>query len=465
MKINQNHTLFALLLMALSGSCLGKTVVPMEGVDAYAHHALIKAEGAGPYFHFPLTLEVYQSSLSPVLRDLRVFNAAGEMVPHALTLKTDIPQPKVVQTELKGFPLYSDEKSENGSIRIRREKNGSLVSIEPAKATVTRKLTGVILDASRIDAPLVALDISLNEYAQPFQHFRIEASNDLKEWHGVQDSATIAVLEQEGSRIEQRQVELPSIRAKYLRLTWLDPQFISSVPKVTATSSLTPQQGQSEILWTDAISPSRSTNGEYVYRLDGMLPVERIRFILPQINTLAPVQLFSRSNDKQHWRRVSSTVLYRLASQGGESLSPDIDPGGELMTELQLRLDMRAGGVGDKPPQLKVAVQPQQLVFLARGDSPFTLAWGLAGANTSALPLTTLVPAYRYQNGLPGSLAGLGTDERNPIPARAGNNAGNEPVDPAVMHKWILWGVLVAGAVSLLLMAMKLMRSGENTNS
>jgi hypothetical protein len=463
-KNNQTRTPFVLLLLILSGLCLGATA-HAESLDTYAHRAQIKAEGAGPYFHFPLTLEVYQSSLSPGLRDLRVFNAAGELVPHALTLKTDIPQPKVVQTKLKGFPLYSDETTENGGFRIRREKNGALVSVEPAKATVTRKLTGVILDASRIDAPLVALDISLDDYRQPFQHFRIEASDDLKQWQGVQDSATIAVLEQEGSRIEQRQVELPSIRAKYLRLTWLDPQEIPSLPVVTATSSSTPQQSQPEILWTEAIAPVRNTKGEYLYRLDGMLPVERIRFFLPQLNTLAPAQLLVRSSDKQPWRRVSSTVLYRLAAQGGESLSPDIDLGGETITELQLKLDTRAGGVGDKPLQLKVAINPQQLVFLARGDSPFTLAWGLANDKTSALPLTTLVPAYRYQNGLPGNAASLGTDEKNPAPIRAKNDAATEPIDPALMHKWILWGVLIAGAVLLLLMAMKLMRSGGNANS
>jgi hypothetical protein len=462
MKTNKNNTPFVLLLLMLSGACFGKTA-ETTSIDAYSHHAPIKVDGAGPFFHFPLTLGVYQGSLSPVLRDLRVFNAAGEMVPHALTLKTDIPQPKVVQTKLRGFPLYSDEKSENGGFQIRREKNGSLVSIEPAKATVTRKMTGVILDASHIVAPLVALDISLKEYNQPFQRFSIEASDDLKEWHAVQDSASIAVLEQEGSRIEQRQVELPSIRAKYLRLTWLDPQSISGLPSVTATSSSTPLQSQPEILWTEAISPSGSANGEYVYHLDGTLPAERIRFMLPQLNTLAPAQLLVRNNDKQPWRGVSNTVLYRLASQGGESLSPDIDLGGELITELQLKLDMRAGGVGDKPPQVKLAVEPQQLVFLARGDSPFSLAWGLAGVNTSALPLTTLVPAYRYQNGLPGSVASLGADEKNPTPIRVQNDA--EQIDPALMHKWILWGVLVAGAVLLLLMAMKLIRTGENTNS
>ncbi|MDO8988951.1 MAG: DUF3999 domain-containing protein [Sideroxyarcus sp.] len=464
MKASQILKPFALLLLMLSGASFGKTA-ETTSIDAYAHHALIKGEGAGPYFHFPLAMEVYRGSLSPGLRDLRVFNAAGEMVPHALTLKTDIPQPKVVQTELRGFPLYSDEKSENGGIRIRRENNGALVSIEPAKATVTRKMTGVILDASRIAAPLVALDISLKEYNQPFQHFRIDGSDDLKDWHGVQDSASIAVLEQDGSRIEQRQVELPSIRAKYLRLTWLDPQEISSLPRITVTSSSVPQQSQPEILWTEAISPIRSnaSNGEYFYRLNGTLPAERIRFILPQLNTLAPAQLLVRSNDKQPWRRVSSTVLYRLASQGGESLSPDIDLGGESMTELQLKLDTRAGGVGDQPVQIKIAVKPQQLVFLARGNGPFTLAWGLAGVNASALPLATLVPAYRSQNGLPGNAANLAIDEASTPISPA--SVGTEAIDPAVKQKWILWGVLVAGAVLLLFMAMKLLRSGENVKS
>jgi hypothetical protein len=78
--------------------------------------------------------------------------------------------------------------------------------------------------------------------------------------------------------------------------------------------------------------------------------------------------------------------------------------------------------------------------------------------------LTTLVPAYRYQNGLPGYAGSLGADEKKPASIRAKNDAATEPIDPAIVRKWILWGVLVAGAVLLLLMAIKLMRSGGNTN-
>lgn len=464
MMLQNVYTHLKLLFLVMVGVWLG-TAVHAVGLADYAHRAEIKSEGAGPFFHLPLTLAVYRNSLSPGLRDLRVFNAAGEMIPHALTLKTDIPQPKVTQTALRGFPLYSDQHAVSQGIQIRQEKNGSLVAIETTKPTVTRKLTGVILDASHMQAPLVALEIALDEYLQAFQRFRIEASDDLKNWNNVQDAASIAVLEQDGARIEQRRVEFPPLGAKYLRLTWLDPQEIPSLPKVTATSATMPQQSQPEMFWTEAISPVRNKNGELIYRLGGTLPVERIRFLLPQINTLSPAQILVRSNDKQLWRRLSDTVLYRLATKGEDFLSPDIELSGESIAELQIKLDARAGGVGATPLQVKIAIAPQQLVFLARGDGPFTLAWGLAGANASALPLTTLVPAYRYQDGLPGDRASIGIDTNSPASGDVDRKATDEKMDSAELNKWVLWGVLVGGAALLLWMAWKLIRSGENTNT
>ena len=460
MKNNRTSILSTMLILPLAGLCFSESVWAASPAP-FTHHTLINSEGAGPFFHFPLTLEVYENSLSPGLGDLRVSNASGEMVPYSLTDKTDIPQPKRSFVQLRGFPIYSNEQSGNTGLQIRREENGALVSIEPAKPTITRKLTGAILDASHIKEPMVAMDISLSQYSQPFQNFSIEASNDLKNWQGVQDSASIAVLEQAGERIEQRVVELASLRAKYLRMTWLDPQFIPGLPKVTVTTSSMPQQPQPEMLWTVTISPSRDAKGDYLYNLGGSLPAERIHFILPQLNTLAPAQLLVRGHSKQVWRKVSDTVLYRLAAKGGESQSLDIELGGNPISELQLKLDPRGGGMGNQAPQLKIGIRPQQLVFLARGNGPFSLSWGQAGAITSALPLTTLVPAYRYQNGLPGNVARLEDNSKNSMVNRTANNPDMKSTEPEHKKKWILWSVLLAGAGLLLLMAWKLMRSGE----
>jgi hypothetical protein len=190
--------------------------------------------------------------------------------------------------------------------------------------------------------------------------------------------------------------------------------------------------------------------------------VERIRFLLPQINTLTPAQILARNNDKQPWHKLSDTVLYRLASKGAEFLSPDIDLEGEAISELQIKLDARAGGVGSTPPQIKFAIQPQQLVFLARGNGPFTLAWGMAGATANTLPLATLVPAYRYQDGLPGNLASIDVNKIDSTKPLADRDTTNTQMDPTIQRKWLLWGVLVAGSAALLLMAWKLIRTNEN---
>lgn len=453
-----------LSLVALLGLFQG-AAVQAESLSNYAHHAAIKSEGAGPFFHLPLSMAVYRDSLSPGLRDVRVFNAAGEMVPHALTLKADSPQPKVEQIELPGFALYSDTQAASQGIQIRREKNGALVSIEPTQPTVTRKLTGVIVDASHIAAALVAIEIALPEYRQPFQRFSIEASDDLKSWRNVQDSASIAVLEQGGARIEQRRVELAAIRAKYLRLTWLDPQEISHLPKVMATVSSAPLQRQPDMLWSAAITPEQGKSGELIYRLSSTLPVERLRFLLPQINTLTPAQVRVRGDDRQPWRRLPDTVLYRLADKNTEYVSPDIDLGGESINAVQIKLDARAGGVGAAPLQVTIGVQPQQLVFLARGAGPFTLAWGMPGATTSALPLATLVPAYRYEDGVPGNLASIGAQENTPATFQANRDTKNQAMDADQKRTWLLWAVLIVGSLALMLMAWKLIRSGDNTHS
>ena len=203
----------------------------------------------------------------------------------------------------------------------------------------------------------------------------------------------------------------------------------------------------------------RSDNGEYAYRLGGNLRVERVKFSLLQINTLTPAQLLARSNDKQPWHRVSNTVLYRLAANGSESLSPDIVLDGMPVSELLLKLDMRAGGIGGAAPPMKVALSPpQQLVFLARGNGPYTLAWGNRAAKPASLPLTTLVPGYQSQASLPGDEASLEKVLINPVESHVAQTTANT-IDPALKRKWTLWGLLITGAALLLIMSWGLLRS------
>ncbi len=100
-------------------------------------------------------------------------------------------------------------------------------------------------------------------------------------------------------------------------------------------------------------------------------------------------------------------------------------------------------------------------MFNAQGSGPFLLAWGNGAAKAQALALQTLVPDSHDPELLPYAqtvkAVTLGGDARlTAKDASAQRNA---------LYTWIIWGVLVAGAAGLLLLAWRLWRDirGEKT--
>src|SRR6185503_9163345 len=83
--------------------------------------------------------------------------------------------------------------------------------------------------------------------------------------------------------------------------------------------------------------------GEYRFDLGGRFPVDRVRFELPQPNTIAQVELLSRERTDQPWRPVTRGVIYRLRQGGGEIASPEIAIGTNADREWLLRVDQRGG--------------------------------------------------------------------------------------------------------------------------
>lgn len=93
------------------------------------------------------------------------------------------------------------------------------------------------------------------------------------------------------------------------------------------------------------------------------------------------------------------------------------------------------------------------MVFLARGEGPYTLALGSATVKAASLPLTTLIPDYK-----PSRLATLGA-------ATVNGTATSTPVveaTPAIADtdwkKIGLWAVLLLSVVFLAAMAFSLLR-------
>jgi hypothetical protein len=94
-----------------------------------------------------------------------------------------------------------------------------------------------------------------------------------------------------------------------------------------------------------------------------------------------------------------------------------------------------------------------QLVFLASGQPPFTLAAGRTDAPAADLPLTSLIPGFQpgAQTRLPVAALSGDPSATLTVPTTA-PGAQNDP------RQWILWVVLLAGVLVLGSMAWVLIR-------
>ena len=101
-------------------------------------------------------------------------------------------------------------------------------------------------------------------------------------------------------------------------------------------------------------------------------------------------------------------------------------------------------------------------MFAARGRGPFVLAFGKYEATSGSLPIETLVPDYASKRVVPASVAVARTA------ARVELGGATRLEKPPETKRWVLWGVLLLGALVLGWMAWRLSRdmaTGASTSS
>jgi hypothetical protein len=444
------------VVLGLAISLLASFSVAQDLSADFHTQAPLTLSGEGPWYRLELPMALHLAAQFADLRDVRVFNAEGQAQAYALTLGRASQRENIQQTAVKWFPLRGpkDAPLETSGIRVQRSSTGTLVELTaPAgSAPAEEQLRGWLLDASAIKAPLEKLQLNWSGDAEGFQRFSIEASDDLQHWQNWGEGQ-IARLSFADEQLEQRSVRLPGEPARYLRLLWLAPQ---QAPALTAAELFSSASDTlpAPMAWSAAMTPSSAKPGEYSWDLPLALPLERIKIALPQANTLAPVQLYGRRDGKVQWQLLSRSLLYRLPQAGKESLQEQIELYGSPVQQLKLVVDQRGGGLGSEAPQLQVGLRATELVFLARGTPPYTLALGNPDAKAVNLPLSTLIPGYE-----PARLSTLGV-----ATVTAAVSAPLTAVEPVAQNgpDWKrlgLWAVLLLGVGLLVLMALSLLRA------
>ncbi|HRF12455.1 MAG: hypothetical protein AW09_001518 [Candidatus Accumulibacter phosphatis] len=437
--------------------CLLNGVAIAETPEDFAFGMPLETRGAEALFQVELPQAVYEGVLRADLGDLRVFNASGEAVPHAFLPQPATSREKQQPLRLTFFALRGDAVVgvDALEVRIDRSSGRAVLTMNGRPPLRTATLLGYLIDATAIEQPLQALALELpRSVDNVVTRVRVDASDDLARWSTLVADAPVLRLEAGGQRLEQLLVEFPPRQAKFFRLSW------PSAAPALQLAGLAGEPGETVVeaprQWKQvAGSAVQEHSGEYVFDLGGRFPVDRLRLVLPQANSVASVEVLARTRASDPWRRITANTVYRLGVAGQEVVNPDLPIAPVSDRYWLLRVDPRGGGLGAGAPALAAGWLPQRLVFAARGALPFQLAYGSSTAAPAVYPIATLVPGYRAEDDSKARPFPIGHASTGSARTLAGERATRTPID---WKRWTLWGSLLLGVGLLGWMALRLSR-------
>jgi hypothetical protein len=437
------------------------TSAPVAAADQFAKRFALQLEAGAAYYSVTLPAAVYAASERGDLGDVRVFNGAGEPVPYSLDAAREPAHLPPVLYPARWFPLPPAAAVGSAPLGVTIAADGSLraTSAPPAREQHDTDL----IDVGRA-FPKGASTGSphSNQVSALLVHLRddnyqgrvtVEGSDDLRHWQPAGDAQLLKVS-YNGSTLSQDRIELDGVRARYLRLHWLDgvPYVDSMEMEVRTFAADTAQRA--ERVWNEGIVARAGPKpGEYFFVTGGPYPVDRLRLNLPQPNTVAPAVVYSRAGLDAPWRQVASATLFRLHNGAVEQSNPALELKPDTDRLWRVVVDTRSGGLGAGTLALAAGWSPATLTFVARGAAPFTLVVGDADAVSAAVSRADLLMGASSV----AAVARVG----DPLRATEETNAQFASWDADARRRYLLWTALVLAVGSLGLIAWRLARGAR----
>jgi hypothetical protein len=457
-------------LLALSATGHAQKEPALELSDFAFSQALTPTEGRALQTVL-VPVEAYRGALRKSLADLRVFDPAGNEVPHAIrTLARPAKRPPT-SSALPIFPLRETAPEDTvGDLAIHIERNaeGEVIDIrspaaeaapeqesETEEAPSAGKVVSYILDARAVEDPIVALTVTIAETARDYVlPIRVEASSDLAQWRAVAVTAPLARLDFEGNRIEHDELDLQPTQAKYLRLSWPGHELPGDVAEVVAEAQPAVKE-PTRVSVTLVGEPSSDEPGVYVFDAGGFVPADRVHVRLPEANTLVKAALDATDDEAEGWSRVASGRFYRIVDDGQEVQQPAVTLPRSAPRFWRLEVTAGRKELGADPPELTLSFYPDQILFVARGPGEHTLAYGSYKASASGFEASDLVELTSTVTDapLPRATAALGAQK-----SVSGASALEEPPPPPPLRTYLLWAILVVSVTLLAAFALRLFR-------
>jgi len=416
---------------------------------AYAQLAIPARDAAA--YRFSLPLAVYQNTFQD-LRDLRVFNAEGVVVPYSLSRPAAQSGTHKAPIALPLFPLHEGARVVIDGVHLTINSAGSAVNLQTQNGTTTNGVVRLyLLDARDADATFSSLQLVWPAAAAEYTgRLNVELSDDLAAWRLLVAAAPIANLHANGQALVANRVEFAPTKAKFWRLSWLGsaPNFeLTSILAEPAASPTEPTRAALDVIGiVDPKSPQ-----EYTFDLDAHPPVSRLNVLLPDANTVMDIEVSSRSTTNAPWRMVTHSGFYRIKTPDAEQQTALLQVGTDTDRYWRARI-LGTGNSPQAPLRLHVEWIPNEVTFLAQGHAPFQLAYGNASANGAEADLSHLPSTLQIA---PATLG----------PSQVSGGATRLIAKPAPFPRMrvALWSVLLLAVVLLSWMAYRISKEENDT--
>ena len=434
-------------------------------LDDFAYGRPLSLTAKGAVYRLELPQDVYVAVTRGDLGDIRIFNSAGTAVPHVLRRPPKLNEELVVHNALPIFPLYRQDASsgsEGLSVRVEKGLDGAIIDVqsEEAKGGTKQELVGYIIDASKHEFRIDELDIAWqSDKADNVATVSLASSHDLTHWTTIVPKATLALMQYSGHRISKTKIPLHAQGGGYLRLSWPSTQNRITVEKITAirkSKKLEPVRAWATFSSTTAVkAPTRGAQA-FEYDSAAHFPADRLRLHFDDRNTLAQARVYSRPDLDADWTFRQKDLIYDLRFEAEARIQNTLAFASTTNRYWRVEIEEGTGDGSADPPKAELGWLPHELVFVARGEGPFMLAYGSArlGEEPHAGRASDLLTAV------------MGSEEESLIKEAAllprivlgGPDLLVPELPPPPWRKWILWGVLILGVGLVAWIALSLAR-------
>lgn len=441
---------YLLLIVLVSLGCLQATPVTSED---FAFGISVEGSDKSSELSFELPNHFYQSVKSADLNDCRLYNKKGQQLPFSIVQDEQYIHTK--ETSRKALALFPVVN--RGIVTRHTMSKVSSSYVNGASITISERRdlrhgdtpAFYILENRNVQKngpSLQQLQFSWKQYGQTLiVPMRIEASDDLEQWRTLSSRETISRLMFQGEKIERPTVTIPATKARYLRIS---PDQREGYLTITAVNGIYSNVSVSQIEqeWQSLETPAVDTvPGSFIYKNVGLQLINKISFKAPASGYLYRGTIYGRNSQKESWRRVSQFTQYDILSGGDTLKSEPVSLRSQRSNQIKVVFTAPVDMDSTMLPGLSVGTINEDVHFLARGEAPYTFAYGNDTLGTRA-------ESYKAMR------TPVGVTVSSHFPLGGGVVVRSEPEREIPTKNIILWAILIVGVILVSGMAITLTR-------